>query len=120
MSNTDLTAGLLRSLARELDREAEASAAACNCEGHYARQQLAADLAAQYRTRALRYEADPDVAARKRAHDGLMRALENAHALALRRRQGGAFTSREVFAGVAEILNAYESVRAADQQLAGK
>lgn len=53
---TDLVPGLLRSLARELDEIAERDAAACPCPGHVGRVALAGDLAARYRTRAIRYE----------------------------------------------------------------
>lgn len=118
ITDARLIPGLLRSLARELDAEADACGAACDCEGHYARRHLASDLAATYRTRALHYEADPEVIAGTARVEALMGALDRMRAQATAHRSTGTLDVAGLFRVVSRVLDAYEAYAA--DRLVGK
>jgi hypothetical protein len=109
---------LLRSLARELDHEADTAGARCPCPTHLVTRMVLSDLAATYRTRALHWLAaaatEPEPANELRtAQERLYEALERAsrwHAN-LRETGVGPLDTRGLFGLLASILDAHHTIK---------
>lgn len=109
---------LLRSLARELDGEADTAGARCPCPTHLVTRMVLSDLAATYRTRALHWlaseakvaDTDDSVhAAQHRLYEALERAArwhDN-----LRETGVGPLDTRGLFRLLAEVIDAHKSIK---------
>lgn len=111
--------GLLRSLARELDDEADTAGSKCACPTHLVTRMVLADLAATYRTRALRYlaanppapEPDPRI---HEVQNVLYEQLERAARWrgALRQEGYGPMDMRSVLSIIDGIVGAHHRLKA--------
>jgi len=109
-------AGLLRSLARELDGEADEAGQRCACPTHLVTRMVLADLAATYRTRALHWiAAHPPVDADelRGAQETLYEQLERAARWrgALREQGYGPLDMRTVFSILDGIVGAHNKIK---------
>lgn len=109
--------GLLRSLARELDGEADEAGQRCPCPTHLVTRMVLSDLAATYRTRALHWLAastEPEPADELRvAQERLYEALERANRWHANLRESGVgpLDTRGLFGLLASILDAHKTIK---------